>query len=104
MLNEDEKAFVNWWEQARVRRKKSLRQLAIGLPLGVLLATATGINYLSGWYTRANMELRVNPSEILVVLIGLLLVVVFLIIFSARHKWEMNEQHYQELISKNRDS
>lgn len=104
MLTEDEKGFVAWWEQNRHRKKKSWRQLALGLPLGVLLAAATGINYFSGWDSRANMELRVSPSGVLIVLIGLLLVVVFVVIFSARHKWEMNEQHYQELVSKNKDS
>jgi len=104
MLTEDEKGFVAWWEENRLRRKKILKQLAIGMPLGVLIAAATGINYFSGWYTRANMELRVSSSGVLVVLAGLLLIVIFVIIFSARHKWEMNEQHYQELISKSKDS
>lgn len=104
MLTEDEKGFVTWWEHNRLRKKKFMSQLSWGLPLGVLLAGATGINYFSGWYTRANMELMVSSSGVLVVLIGLLLIVVFVIIFSARHKWEMNEQHYKELISKNKNS
>jgi len=103
MLKEHEKKFVEWWEQNRLRRKKVWKQLAVGLPLGVLIAAATGINFFSGWYKRANMQMGANSSSVLVVIIGLLLIVVFVVVFSARHKWEMNEQHYRELISKNKE-
>jgi hypothetical protein len=104
MLTDQEKEFIFWWERNRLRRKKIYRQLAVGLPLGVFLAVATGINYFSGWYTRANMQIGVSRSGVMVILVGLLLIVVFVVVFSARHKWEMNEQHYRELISRNKDS
>ncbi|MES1223094.1 MAG: hypothetical protein ABUT20_46805 [Bacteroidota bacterium] len=104
MLTDQEKEFIFWWEQNRLRRKKVYRQLAVGLPFGVFLAAATGINYFSGWYTRANMQIGVSSSGVMVILVGLLLIVVFIVVFSARHKWEMNEQHYRELISRNKVS
>ena len=100
MLTNEEKGFIEYWEKNRLRKKKIWRQLAVGLPLGVLIAGATGINYFSGWYTRARMQLDISSSGILVVLIALLAIVIFIVIFSAKHRWEMNEQHYRELLAK----
>lgn len=100
MLTEEEKRFIRYWEVNRNRRKRLIWQLAAGLPLGVLLAVATMANYLSGWYKRAAMDLQVHSSSILVVLIGLILIIVFIVVFSSRHRWEMNEQRYRELLAK----
>lgn len=47
---------------------------------------------------RANMALRMDNSGTLVIMIALLLIVIFMVVFSARHKWELNEQRYQELL------
>ncbi len=99
MLTEEEKRFVAYWEYNRLRRKRLLWRLAAGLPLGVLLAAAIFVNYFSGmyWYKRAAMEMKLDSSVVLVLLIGLLLIVVFVVVFSSRHRWEMNEQRYREL-------
>ncbi len=100
MLTEEENRFIRYWEENRLRKKRLMWQLAAGLPLGVLLAAGIYVNYFSGWYQRADMELRVDSSGVLVVMIGLLLTVVFVVIFSARHRWDMNEQRYKELMAK----
>ena len=100
MLNEEEKRFIAYWEQNRNRKKRFIWQLAAGLPLGALVAVATMANFLSGWYKRAAMDREVNSSTILVVLVGLILIIIFFVVFSSRHRWEMNEQRYQELISR----
>jgi membrane protein YdbS with pleckstrin-like domain len=97
MLTHQEKNFIIYWEQNRNRKKRLLWQLAAGLPLGVFLAIAISLNYFSGWYKRAAMEININASGILVVLVALILIIVFVAVFSARHKWEMNEQRYKEL-------
>ena len=86
-----------WWEQNRIRKNKWIWKLAAGLPLGVLLALAIFINYFSTWYTRAQMVISLDHSGTLVVILALLLIVVFVVIFSARHKWDLNEQRYKEL-------
>ncbi|MBL0131841.1 MAG: hypothetical protein IPP43_12620 [Chitinophagaceae bacterium] len=100
MLTEEEKAFMDYWKENRLRKKRLLWQLAAGLPLAVLLAGAIFVNYLSGWYPRADMKLQLNSSGVLGVLIGLLLTVIFIVVFSARHRWDMNEQRYKELLRK----
>ena len=100
MLTEEERNFIGYWEQNRNRKKRLIWQLAAGLPLAALLSGGIFITYFSQWYTRAVMIMSLNHSGTLVVLIGLLLTVIFIVVFSARHRWEMNEQRYRELVSK----
>jgi uncharacterized membrane protein len=100
MLTQDEKNFIQYWEHNRIKKKNVLRQLSVGLPLGVLLVAAISINFFSGWYKRAQMMINTDPSLIIIIIIASLLIVVFITIFSARHRWEMNEQHYKELCDR----
>jgi F0F1-type ATP synthase assembly protein I len=75
-----------------------LKQLSVGLPLAVLLVAAIFINVFSGWDKRAQMIINTDPSLIIVIIIASLLIVVFIAVFSVRHKWDLNEQHYKELL------
>jgi len=100
MLTEEEKRFMAYWEHNRSRKKRLMWQLATGLPLGVFLAAAIFVNYFSTWYKRASIEVNVDSSGVLVVLLGLILIIIFVVVFSARHRWEMNEQRYKELSAK----
>ena len=104
MLSEEEKSFVEYWENNRLRRRKFVWQLALGLPLGVGFVILIFINFFSGWYQRAGMLLNTETSMFLVLLVAALLIVVFVAVFSARHKWEMNEQRYKELMAKKDNS
>ena len=100
MLSEEEKSFVEYWGNNRLRRRKFVWQLALGLPLGVGFVILIFINFFSGWYQRAGMLFNTETSMFPVLLVAALLIVVFVAVFSARHKWEMNEQRYKELLSK----
>ena len=100
MLTEEENNFVEFWERERLRRKRFSNQLTLGLPLGVLFVILIFINFFSGWYKRATMILNTESSLFLVLLAAALLIVVFVAIFTARHKWDINEQRYRELLSK----
>jgi len=97
MLTHDEKKFIDYWEHNRLRKKKVLRQLSVGLPLAVLFVVAIFINFISGWDKRAQMIINTDPSIIIVLIIACLLIVIFIVIFSARHSWDLNEQRYKEL-------
>src|SRR5215469_10744519 len=97
MLTEDEKKFVDYWEHNRDSKKRVLKQLYVGLPLGVILAAAIFINFFSGWDKHAQMLINTDPSIVIILIIGLLAIVIFIVIFSARHQWDLNEQHYKEL-------
>jgi len=97
MLTKQEQDFIDYWEKNRERRKKVFKQLSIGLPLGTLIVAMILITSLSGWYRRAMMEINVNSSMVIVLLVASLLIVAFIVVFSVRHRWEMDEQKYQEL-------
>ena len=62
MLTPDEEKFIEYWEANRLSRKKVLRQLYVGLPFAALLMIAIVVNFLSGWYKRADMVIRSNSS------------------------------------------
>ena len=101
MLTEEENGFIGYWENNRLRKKKVWRQLSIGLPLAVVLVIAIFANLFSGWDKRAEMEMNKERSSlILVLLAAALLIVAFIVIFSARHRWDLNEQRYKELMDR----
>jgi len=107
MLTDEEKNFIMYWEKTRTRKKRLLWSLAAGLPLAVFLAAAIFVNMFTGisvWFGRAASELNFNTSGVLVILIAILLIVVFVTVFTAKHKWDMNEQRYRELLAKNKNN
>ncbi len=106
MLTHDEKKFIDYWEHNRLKKKRILKQLSVGLPMSVLFVVAIFINFISGWDKRAQMVINADPSIIIVLIIACLLIVIFIVIFSARHRWDLNEQRYRELrarVDKNLD-
>jgi uncharacterized membrane protein YwzB len=100
MLTKEDNDFIQYWEKQRLKKNRFLRNLSIGLPMGVMIVVALVLNFLSGWHKKADMMIRQNASVIIVVLIAAIAIVVFITLFSARHKWEQNELHYQELLAK----
>lgn len=100
MLTEEENRFILYWEANRLKRKRVFRQLALGLPLSTAIVIAIFLNFFLGWYKRADMELRADPSLIITLLVAALLIVIFITVFSVKHKWDINEQRYRELLSK----
>ena len=98
-LSQAEKNYIEYWEKNRLREKKLLNQLLIGLPLGILFSAPVLLNLFSRWYVRADMEANSQMNPV-VLLIAMLLIIVFIAIFSRRHKWEMKEQQYREFIAK----
>jgi membrane protein YdbS with pleckstrin-like domain len=102
MLTEREKQFMAYWSQNREREKKVFRQLLVGLPVGLLFVIPIILNFSSGWYKRANMWARghADDSSGTVLIVAALVILVFIAIFSKRHRWEMNEQDYLELKAK----
>lgn len=100
MLTKEDENFIKYWEDQRQRKKQFLRKISFGLPLGVFMVLAVFISMLSGWYQKADMVLHEYSSLIIVVLVAGLAIIFFITYFSAQHKWDMNEQHYQELLQK----
>jgi hypothetical protein len=105
MRTEEEKRFVEYWRKNRDKEKKLFRQLLIGLPVGLLFAIPIILNFSSGWNKRASMWARghADDNTPMVLIIAALIIIVFVAIFSKRHKWEMYEQQYLEILSKKDD-
>ena len=100
MLTQEDENFLHYWSNQRQRKKQFLSKTSIGLPLGVFIVLATMVSLLAGWYPRANMILHEYSSLIIVIIIAGLGIVAFITIFSAQHKWDQNELHYNELLRK----
>lgn len=100
MLTTEEKKFVDYWAEQRQRKKDFLRKFSIGLPVVALVSVVFFANFLSGWYGKADKELRRHSSLVIVILVAVVAIVVFVTVFSARHKWERNEADYQALLEK----
>lgn len=100
MLTPEEEKFVQYWAEQRRHKKAFLQKFTIALPVVSILAVVFFSNFLSGWYTKADQELRRHSSVILVILIAVVAIVVFVAIFTARHRWEQNEADYETLLRK----
>jgi membrane protein YdbS with pleckstrin-like domain len=96
MLTPEEEKFLQYWEANRIKEKSLFRQLSLGMPLGVLIGLAILLNFMSGWYTRANM-VAYSQSTPYVLIVAIVIIAVFCSVFYKRYKWEMNEQHFLEL-------
>jgi hypothetical protein len=103
MLTPDEERFVAYWKNNREKEKKTFRQLVIGLPVGLSFAIALLVIFSSGWYERANMVAYSSSSPYIFV-IAIAIIIGFIAIFSKKHKWDMNEQRYLELLYKQKNS
>lgn len=99
MLSKNDEAFLEYWEKNRDREKKLLRQLFIGLPLGLLISGGIILSLDLGWYQRANMVANSQTSPYVLV-IAVAAIAIFTAIFYKKFKWDMNEQHYKEIIYK----
>jgi len=100
MLNDQEKDFIAFWEANRLRQRKFIKYIQYGLPLGVAIGFGILVNLASGWYKQASMIVNADPSLILVLLVALILIIVFISVFTVRHRWDLNEQRYRELLSR----
>jgi uncharacterized membrane protein len=106
MVTEEEKAFVEWWSRNRDREKKLFRQWLIGLPVGLLFAVPIVLNFSSGWDKRASMWAmgHTDDNTGVVLAVAAFIIVTFVAIFYKRHKWDMYEQQYREILSKMNDN
>lgn len=100
MYTKEEEAFVKYWSEERLQKKKMVKQILLSLPLGIIVVVAIFINYLSGWYKKATMVANANPSIFLVLLIAGILIVAFIAVFTSYHKWDINETRYRELLAR----
>jgi membrane protein YdbS with pleckstrin-like domain len=104
MLSKDQRLFMEYWEKNRLREKKTIKQLMVGLPIGLIFAIPVLILLFSGkfWYQRASMVANSQSSPV-VLIIAIICIAAFVGIFYKRHQWDMREQHYLELKAREED-
>jgi hypothetical protein len=102
MLTEEEEGFIEYWKTNRDKQKRTFRQFLLGIPLALLFVIPIALNFFSGWYKRAVMVRGTADFNPGVLLLALVIIVVFIAIFSRKFKWEQYEQRYIELLSKKR--
>lgn len=95
-MNHSDEEFLNYWAANRSREKKWLNQLTLGLPLGLVFGLPIVLSVLlRGWYKRMPF---VSGTQFTIILMACLGIAVFYAIFRMKFKWDMNEQHYRELL------
>lgn len=103
MFSEKELSFIQHWEKVRDHEKLFLTKLKNGLPMAMLfglpiLLLLVGVYfYLPEWYTKVS---GAASGEISTLLIAVCLIIIFFSYFRMHFKWEMNEQLYLELKSR----
>ena len=94
-MTKEDQAFYDWWKQNRLREKRWVNQLSVGLPIGLVFCLPVLLMLLfRGWYKRMPY---VSGSQLTVILIGCIAIAVFFAVFRMRFKWDRNEQRFREL-------
>ena len=101
MLTEEEEKFIAYWSANGEKQKTSVRTLLKGFSSGISLGAGIILLIAAGWYERADMEAhtKLNPFFLLLIILIISIVIAFLY---RNYRWEMNQQHYLELLSKKR--
>lgn len=99
MLDKAEEDFLVFWEQRRSAGMNHPLTLIKGFSLGLAIGLGVVLMLEMGWYQRADMVAH-GKMNAWVLLIGITLIAGFLSFFYSRYRWEMNEQHYQEISIK----
>jgi integral membrane sensor domain MASE1 len=97
MLTKEEDNFITYWEANRLKQKKITNQWLIGLPAGLLFGLPILLNLFSGWNARINFF---QHGQLAVLVIAVIIIIAFFSIFTVKHKWDLREQHYNELLYK----
>ena len=92
-----------YWERERVKQSTFMSKLLSGLPMAlifclpILLFIFVVYFYFPEWYTKIS---QTSQGTFVTIVIAVLICVAFFSYFRMHYKWEINEQLYDELKSK----
>lgn len=107
MISEKEIKFLRYWERNKEIESTFLSKLTRGLPMALLfglpiiLSVVTVRIFIPDWYMKIS---KTSPGMFITTVIAMLIIVLFYSFFRMQFKWEMNEQLYKELKSKENKS
>jgi hypothetical protein len=97
-ISKEDIQFIKWWEANRANEKKWVRQLTVGLPLGLVFGFPVLLSVaFRGWYKRMPY---ISGTQLTLILMGCLGIAVFYALFRMHFRWEQHEQRYLELKKK----
>ncbi len=103
MISEKEIAFLRYWETNREMESTFRSKLTRGFPMAmlfglpiILLVVAVRL-FIPDWFMKIS---KTSPGMFVTAVIAMIGVVIFYAYFRMQYKWEMNEQLYKELKSK----
>ncbi len=100
-------AFLRYWERNREIENTFISKLTRGFPMALLfglpiiLLVVVVRLFFPDWYMKIS---GASPGMFLTAVIAMIGVVIFYSYFRMQYKWEMNEQLYKELKSKENKS
>ena len=103
MISEKDVAFIRYWERNRDIENTFISKLMRGFPMALLfglpiiLLVVVIRLFLPEWYMKIS---GTSPGMFITAIIAMMGVVLFYSYFRMQYKWEMNEQLYKELKSK----
>lgn len=123
MLTEKDQQFIARWERVREQEAGFTHKFLAGLPMAMMFGLPVllffGIVYffIPAWFTTATHKsndvvvpemtakfMKISSGDMLMIVIAILLLILFFAYFRMHYKWEMNEQLYKELLSKQKKS
>ena len=101
LYTEDEKKFIEYWEENRAYQATLKYQLLFGLPFGILFSLPILINFLLGrfWYKRAD-AVGLSQFNPVVLILAILIISTFIAIINRKFRWEKLENQYLELLAR----
>jgi hypothetical protein len=119
MLTEKDREFMAYWEKARERESTFKHKFLTGLPvafmfgLPILIFFGVVKIFFPSWFTTATYKqtdivlpewslkfMKLSAGDLVAAFIAVVIVILFFSYFRKHYKWEMNEQLYKELKSK----
>ncbi|CAN5515741.1 hypothetical protein BH11BAC3_BH11BAC3_24980 [soil metagenome] len=107
MISEKEIKFLRYWERNREIESTFLSKLTRGFPMALLFGLPIILSivvvriFFPDWYMKIS---QTSPGMFITAVIAMIIIILFYSFFRMQFKWEMNEQLYKELKSKENKS
>ena len=107
MLTEKDKQFLQYWDAVKESRSTFMSKLLGGLPMAllfslpiILLVVVVNL-YFPEWATKIS---NTSSGTFTTIIIAVIICTLFFSYFRMHYKWEMNDQLYKELKSREQKS
>ena len=123
MLAQKDKQFIIHWEKVRQSESSFRHKFFAGLPMAFMFGLPVllffgGVKiFFPSWFTTASHKqtdivvpgmtekfMKLSSGDIITACIAVIIIVLFFSYFRMHYKWEMNEQLYKELKSKEKNN